>query len=86
LVYAIIVESGGAIDVKSAREQGSTFTIYLPRLGVAPDMAAPGSAMSRSMGQPAGACLSPIRGEYDLDVVGHYALPDVGVQSDARDE
>jgi signal transduction histidine kinase len=38
LVYAIVVESGGAIDVKSAREQGSTFTIYLPRLGVAPDI------------------------------------------------
>ena len=34
-VDAIIVESGGAIDVKSAREQGSTFTIYLPRSEVA---------------------------------------------------
>jgi signal transduction histidine kinase len=59
LVYAIIVESGGAIDVKSAREQGSTFTIYLPRWEVAPDMTAPESATSRSIGQLAGACLQP---------------------------
>ena len=61
LVYAIIVESGGAIDVKSAPEQGSTFTIYLPRLGGAPDMAAPGSIDLSAT----------IRREYDLAVVGH---------------
>jgi predicted ATPase/signal transduction histidine kinase/CheY-like chemotaxis protein len=29
LVYAIVTDAGGAIDVQSALEQGSTFTIYL---------------------------------------------------------
>jgi signal transduction histidine kinase len=31
LVYAIVTDLGGAIDVKSALQQGTTFTIYLPR-------------------------------------------------------
>ena len=35
LVYAIITESGGAIDVKSALQQGSTFAIYLRHSEVA---------------------------------------------------
>jgi len=35
LVYAIVTDSGGAIDVKSAPRQGSTFAIYLTRADVA---------------------------------------------------
>jgi PAS domain S-box-containing protein len=31
LVYAIITDAGGAIDVHSILDQGSSFTIYLPR-------------------------------------------------------
>jgi signal transduction histidine kinase/CheY-like chemotaxis protein len=31
LVYTIITDSGGAIDVKSVPQEGSAFTIYLPR-------------------------------------------------------
>jgi signal transduction histidine kinase/DNA-binding response OmpR family regulator len=31
LVYAIVIDAGGAIDVKSAPSQGSRFAVYLPR-------------------------------------------------------
>jgi len=36
LVYAIINDAGGAIDVHSILDQGSTFTIYPPRVQGAP--------------------------------------------------
>jgi PAS domain S-box-containing protein len=36
LVYAIVTDAGGAIDVRSILEQGSTFTVYLPRAHDAP--------------------------------------------------
>ena len=48
LVYDIIIESGGAIDVQSAPRQGSTFTIYFPQSPVtlaAPQSAAAAAAM-----------------------------------------
>jgi PAS domain S-box-containing protein len=35
LVYAIVTDLAGAIDVKSALRQGSTFEIYLPRTDIA---------------------------------------------------
>jgi CheY-like chemotaxis protein len=35
VVYAIVTDSGGAIDVKTAPDEGSTFTIYLTRADVA---------------------------------------------------
>ncbi len=39
LVYAIITDSRGAIDVRSAPQQGSTFTIYLKQSAVTLDAA-----------------------------------------------
>jgi signal transduction histidine kinase len=34
LVYTIVTDSGGVVDVKSVHHRGSTFVIYLPRLEV----------------------------------------------------
>jgi PAS domain S-box-containing protein len=39
LVYAIVTDAGGAIDVRSILKQGSTFAIYFPRAQSAPDTA-----------------------------------------------
>ena len=36
LVYAIVTDSGGVIDVTSVSQQGTTFTIYLTQLETAP--------------------------------------------------
>jgi signal transduction histidine kinase/CheY-like chemotaxis protein len=40
-VYGIVIQSGGAIRVKSAPGEGSTFSIYLPRADERPAPAAP---------------------------------------------
>jgi signal transduction histidine kinase len=42
IVYAIVADSGGAIDVKSVVGQGSTFAVYLPLVEMA--IAAPAEA------------------------------------------
>jgi signal transduction histidine kinase/CheY-like chemotaxis protein len=39
LVYGIVTDSGGAIDVASAVDRGSSFTIYLPRVDTAVEVA-----------------------------------------------
>src|SRR6202035_5402682 len=49
LVYAIVTDAGGAIVVRSILEQGSTFTIYLPRAHDAP-VAAEEAAIPLSRG------------------------------------
>jgi CheY-like chemotaxis protein len=52
LVYAIVIDSGSAIDVKSTAQQGSIFSIYPRRSEVAPAMAkANASAPPRRHGQ-----------------------------------
>jgi signal transduction histidine kinase len=47
LVYAIITDAGGAIDVRSIREQGSTFSIYLPRAASPPRSLASSTPLSK---------------------------------------
>jgi PAS domain S-box-containing protein len=49
LVYAIVTDASGAIDVRSILEQGSTFTIYLPR-----DQGAPITAEEATFPLPRG--------------------------------
>jgi CheY-like chemotaxis protein len=52
LVDAIVAELAGAIDVKSAPNQGSTFAIYLPLVEVAlADAAGPQSPLPRGRGE-----------------------------------
>jgi serine/threonine protein kinase len=46
IVHAIVTDAGGAIDVRIAVGQGSTFAVYLPLTGIAVDARA--SATSRT--------------------------------------
>jgi signal transduction histidine kinase len=65
LVYTIIADSGGAIDVNSVLQKGSTFTIYLPRSQVR--LAADGAARATE----------PLRGHGErvlLEVKTRFAL------------
>jgi len=52
LVYAIVTDLAGAIDVKSAPARGSTFAIYLPLVEIAPaDAAEAGDPLPRGHGE-----------------------------------
>jgi two-component system, cell cycle sensor histidine kinase and response regulator CckA len=43
LVYGIVSQSGGGIDVQSAPGEGTTFRIYLPRVRIGADSVQPGA-------------------------------------------
>jgi predicted ATPase/signal transduction histidine kinase/GAF domain-containing protein/CheY-like chemotaxis protein len=51
LVYAIVTDAGGAIDVHSIPEQGSTFAIYLPHVQDVPVAEEPLMPLSRGNGE-----------------------------------
>jgi predicted ATPase/signal transduction histidine kinase/CheY-like chemotaxis protein len=51
LVYAIVTDAAGAIDVHSIPEQGSTFTIYLPRAQEVPVAEEAAILLSRGNGE-----------------------------------
>jgi PAS domain S-box-containing protein len=51
LVYAIVTDAGGAIDVRSILEQGSTFAIYLPRAQDVPVAEEAAIPLSRGNGE-----------------------------------
>src|ERR1700681_2369715 len=51
LVYAIVTDAGGAIDVQSALEHGSTFTIYLARTEAALVTAEAAAPLPRGNGE-----------------------------------
>ena len=57
LVYGIVTDSGGAIDVASAVGRGSTFEIYLPRAD-APASVAETAGRARARAATASGCCS----------------------------
>ena len=75
LVLRIVTELGGAIDVRSEVCVGSTFTVYLPRAGDAPEETHD-SLLSAPMGQ--GQCVLVVDDEEPLLELATDALRELG--------
>jgi len=75
LVLRIVTELGGAIDVRSEACVGSTFTVYLPRAGDAPEEARD-SLLSAPTGQ--GQCVLVVDDEAPLLELTTDALRELG--------
>jgi PAS domain S-box-containing protein len=82
LVYAIVTDSGGAIDVQSAPKQGSTFTIYLRRTDVALAAAEAAAPLPRGAGE----CVLLVDDETPLLAVTAEMLSRLGYEAVSFDD